>query len=138
MNTRVVAKVLVVNPEGQLLLLRRSDTDERRPLQWDIPGGHTDGNEFANEAAARETKEEAGIDVDPRQLRLAYVTCQVVESGLNVVWLFFIGQAGHDGVTISHEHSEHRWVTIDKAIGLIEYDRQRVMLEYVRDNGLLA
>lgn len=138
MNTRVVAKVLVVNLDGQLLLIRRSETDERRPLQWDVPGGHTDGSEFANEAAARETKEEAGIDVDPRQLKLAYATCQAVEPGLNVVWLFFVARTEQGNVILSHEHDEYRWVPVDEAIRLIEYDRQKTMLEYVRDNGLLA
>lgn len=138
METRVVAKVLVVNPGGQLLLLRRSETDTRRPLQWDIPGGHTDGDEYANEAAARETKEEAGIRLEPRDLQLVYSLCQAVEPELNVVWLFFTGRTDADTVTLSHEHTEYRWATLDEALTLIEYGRQKTMLEYVRANGLLA
>lgn len=137
METRVVAKVLVVNAEGQVLLLKRSETDVRRPLQWDIPGGHTDGDEYANEAAARETQEEAGILLDPRQLAPVYSLAQRVEDNLNVVWLFFVAHTDTTEVTLSHEHVEYRWVTLDEAIELIEYGRQKMVFEYVRDNGLL-
>src|ERR1019366_7574957 len=90
MQILIVAKTVVVDTEGKILLLRRSASDDRRPLQWDIPGGHTNGQEYAAEAAARETKEEAGIEVSPRELRLVYTVSAVVEDDRNVVWLFFV------------------------------------------------
>lgn len=138
METRVIAKVVVVNAQGKILLLRRSESDVRRPLQWDVPGGHTDGYEYANEAAARETLEEAGITVNPRELQLAYTDQQMAERTLNVIWLFYIAQTNATLVTTSHEHDESRWVSLDEAIELIEYDRQKHMLEYLRDNNLIG
>ena len=138
MEHRVVAKVVVVNDEGKILLLKRSETDVRRPLEWDIPGGHTDENELAEEAAVRETKEEAGIDVHARNLQLVYAVSDVVQNDLNVTWLFFVAHMqGTPAITLSKEHSEHSWKTLDEVIEAVEYDRQKIAFVYIRDHHLL-
>lgn len=139
MKSLVVAKVVVVGPSGQVLLLRRSKDDVRRPNQYDIPGGHADGQEFANEAAARETKEEIGIDVDSRQLKLVYSEAMTfADEDLSVVWLFFVAHTASVDVVISHEHNEYQWADLDEAIKLIDYDRQKRALQYIADAGLLS
>ena len=137
MENRIVAKVIVVNEANKILLLRRSESDVRRPLQWDIPGGHTDGGELADEAAVRETKEEAGIDLQLRKLQLVYATSEVVKDGLNVTWLFYIAHVKNPQITLSSEHQEYAWKTFDETIAEIDYDRQKKVLEYIRDHKLL-
>jgi 8-oxo-dGTP diphosphatase len=137
MEHRVVAKVIVVNSEGKVLLLRRSETDVRRPLQWDVPGGHTDENELAEEAAVRETKEEAGIDLHARNLQLVYAVSDVVQNDLNVTWLFYIDHVDKPEVAVSDEHKEYAWHTLDEVIDIIDYDRQKKAFEYIRTNHLL-
>lgn len=137
MQTRVVAKVVVVNQAGKILLLRRSQTDSRRPLQWDIPGGHTDGQEFAEEAAVRETREETGIDINPRRLRLLSTRTQMVTPELNVNWLFFVASTDTNRVTLSSEHVDYRWASINEVLEIVSYDVQRDTFEYAKDNELL-
>ncbi len=137
MQTRVVAKVVVVNAAGKVLLLKRGPTDHRRPNQWDIPGGHTEEHELAEEAAIRETQEEAGIDLRARNLNLVYSISEVAQDDLSVVWLFYIAQVQKPEVTISHEHSEFAWMSIDGAIEAIDYDRQKRAFSYIRDNHLI-
>lgn len=51
--------VAVVNDNGELLMIRRSDNDN-----WAIPGGAIDLGESVSQAAIRETKEESGIDCE--------------------------------------------------------------------------
>lgn len=136
MRTRVVAKVIVINTSKEVLLLRRSETDVRRPLQWDIPGGHTNAQEMAEEAAVRETQEEAGLDLRARNLQLVYATSAITEDDLNVVWLFFIARTTNSTVSLSKEHSEYQWVSLDKAIELLDYERQKTAFTYVRNNDL--
>lgn len=49
--------------EDKILLVR-----ERSDNLWTLPGGWVDVNESASEAVIRETKEEAGFDVEPIKL----------------------------------------------------------------------
>lgn len=138
METLVVAKVVLVNAEGKILQLRRSESDVRRPLEWDIPGGHTEGNEFAAEAAARETLEEAGIAVDPHSLKLSFAMTEAVSEERSVTWLFFVGYTTKTDVVLSHEHVEFAWVSLGEAIAKIDYGRQKRALAYIAENKLAA
>src|SRR5690348_9171884 len=132
MKTLVVAKVVLLNPAGQILILQRSDIDVRRPGEWDVPGGHVDDHEFAEEAAARETREEAGIAVVSRDLQLVYAMTEPVADDVSVTWVFYLARTDKFEVVLSHEHIASKWVTIDEALaGFIVYDRQKRMLRYL-------
>ncbi|MFP3465590.1 NUDIX hydrolase [Leifsonia sp. SIMBA_070] len=62
---RLAARVVVVNEEGQTLLLRGGDP--ARPeagTWWFTPGGGVEGDETVIEAASRELREETGLEVE--------------------------------------------------------------------------
>ena len=62
---RVAARVLVVDPDGRVLLFR--GFDPARPddgTWWLTPGGGVDGGETLEQAARRELFEETGLAVD--------------------------------------------------------------------------
>lgn len=62
---RVAARVLVVDDDGALLLLRGCDPAEpERGTWWMTPGGGLDAGETAEDAARRELREETGLAVD--------------------------------------------------------------------------
>jgi dATP pyrophosphohydrolase len=137
MQTLVVSKVIVVNQDGNVLLIRRSPDDIRRPLEWDVPGGHTDDDEYSAEAAARETSEETGIEIDPRTLQLVYAMTEVPKDVLSVTWVFYTAHVAMPDVSLSNEHVEFTWVPLEKALEEINYERQKRALEYIRSNDLL-
>ncbi|HUA27986.1 MAG TPA: NUDIX hydrolase [Streptosporangiaceae bacterium] len=56
-----LAGCIVKNLDGEILLLHRN-TAKRK--QWEIPGGKLDPDEDASKTAAREVREEAGIEVE--------------------------------------------------------------------------
>ncbi|HUX50537.1 MAG TPA: NUDIX domain-containing protein [Spirochaetia bacterium] len=57
-----VAHVLVFNDAGELYLQKRSSTKDVQPGRWDTSvGGHVDSGESYERAAAREMREELGI-----------------------------------------------------------------------------
>lgn len=59
-NSIVVAvTVFVLDDQDRVLLIRRTDNG-----LWALPGGGQDLGEYIAETAARETREEAGIDVE--------------------------------------------------------------------------
>ena len=136
-ETRVLCETVLVNSDNKILILKRSDSDEKRPGQWDVPGGHMDPGELVLGAAARELQEETGIRVEPRRLRMLYALT-ARRGDINVVWLFFTGNSESDQpVALSDEHSDYRWVSLAEAISLIDYDLQKEALSYIRDNDLL-
>ena len=61
-SPRPAARVLLLDPEGRILLFRF--TAAGRPPFWATPGGALDPGETHAEAARRELREECGIDAD--------------------------------------------------------------------------
>ena len=69
-NPRPVAGTVPVREDGRALLVRRAI--EPRAGSWVFPGGFMDVGESAEEAAARETLEEAQLEVRNLQLLGVY------------------------------------------------------------------
>lgn len=68
----VGASYLILIKENNILLLKRANTGFMDGY-YGLPAGHLDGNETAREGAAREFKEEIGIDVNPLDLKVVHV-----------------------------------------------------------------
>jgi ADP-ribose pyrophosphatase YjhB (NUDIX family) len=69
LNPKVAGGVIVVS-DGQLLLVRRAIEPLRG--QWILPSGYVEYEESCEEAAVREAREEAGVDVALRGLHGVY------------------------------------------------------------------
>jgi len=65
---RVCARVLPVNPAGEVLLLHGWDPAAPDEPYWFSIGGATDSGESLVEAAVREMREETGIVIQPTEL----------------------------------------------------------------------
>lgn len=101
-NPRPVAGAIPERPsDGRLLLVRRSI--EPRIGTWVFPGGFMDLDESAEEAAARETLEEANLHVDELSLLGVYT-----RPGPGVVVVVYEAIARSDA-SVGDEVSEVRW-----------------------------
>ncbi len=60
---KVGADAAIFDEEGRILLVRRSDDG-----LWCLPCGWVEPNESPEEAAVRETREETGLEIQPRKL----------------------------------------------------------------------
>lgn len=62
------AGLLILDPDGRLLLLKRADAAADYPGHWGLPAGRLEAGETEIDAAIREAAEEIGdqpIEVDP-------------------------------------------------------------------------
>ncbi len=69
---RVAARVVPVNPDGEVLVLLDQDPARPGALRWGTIGGAVDPGETLPEAAIRELFEETGIVADPGDLSPAF------------------------------------------------------------------
>jgi ADP-ribose pyrophosphatase YjhB (NUDIX family) len=104
------ATAFVLDSQERVLLIRRTDNG-----LWAIPGGAQDFGESIAKAAVRETKEEAGIDIeitgivgvytDPKHV-MAYSNGEVRQQ----FSICFRGRRSGGEIAPSIESSEVRWV----------------------------
>ena len=65
--------ILVLSPDGLLLLQKRSMQKDTQPGKWDTSvGGHVGFGQSYEEAALREAEEELGVQLDLRDLEYLY------------------------------------------------------------------
>jgi 8-oxo-dGTP diphosphatase len=136
-QTFAVAKALVVN-NNKILILRRSSSDVRRPLQWDIPGGAIEEGEDIKQACVREIAEESGIVLKATGCKTIYAATELVENEASATWIYLRITSRSTDVVLSNEHDQARWVTLDEALELFVYKRHLQLLNYVKNNSLLS
>ncbi len=105
----LLSKVVVVNENNELLVLRRSETAPHGAFTWDLPGGLVNYGEDPAQAAMRETREETGILLD--EVRIAAVTAGI--AGSYIVKFTYVATVEKGAVHLSYEHDRFKWVALD-------------------------
>jgi len=104
---------------GRLLLVRRGKAPSRN--FWSFPGGHVEFGESLANAAAREVREEAGIEV---AIDDVIDRAEIIERGedggviLHYVLVVFGGRYVSGELAAGDDAAEARWVAPDEAGGL--------------------
>ncbi len=121
LRVRKVARTIVLNHSGEVLLVRHSDTIAANPLRpelltyWVAPGGGLREGETSEQAAIREFREETGIQLDRLE-------CELCERQVNLIirdelmdqreFIFLARIVGRpEPVLLTPEENivEHRW-----------------------------
>jgi ADP-ribose pyrophosphatase YjhB (NUDIX family) len=130
-NSIVVAcTVFVTVDEDRVLLIRRTDNG-----LWALPGGAQDIGEYIAETAVRETKEEAGVDVEVTGLVGVYTNPNhVVEYSDGEVRqqfsICFRARYVSGEPTTSNESSQVLWVTTDELAQLPIHPSMRLRIDH--------
>ncbi|MDD2766277.1 MAG: NUDIX hydrolase [Candidatus Moranbacteria bacterium] len=124
MDKGIIVHAVLFNGNREVLLIRRSLSEDTLPGLWDIPGGTLDDGEDPEEGAIRETKEETGIDI--QNLSLFHYTSNIDrKKNKQFIRLIFIGVCNETNILLNKEdHDQHQWVSIDKIpinIKTVEY-----------------
>jgi ADP-ribose pyrophosphatase YjhB (NUDIX family) len=100
-------------------------TASRTPSEWVLPKGHIEPGEDPSAAAAREVREEAGVDVEI--LRPLDTTIFQVQKTM-VRTLFFLARAREQGAPAPEERRRIVWLPEDEARAALSYAEARAML----------
>jgi len=110
------AVYLMLLKDDKILLLRRYQTSWQDG-NYSLVSGHIDGNESFSAAMIREAKEEAGVDIDPADLRFAVGVHRLDDiDGAEYIDMFFAAEKW-DGEPINMEPEkcdELAWYPLDE------------------------
>ena len=127
MILQVGVKVLLRNPEGKILILRRSEEKcGKASGSWDIPGGRIDVGTPLLQNLEREVLEETKLSLTSSPKLIA---AQDIIRGeeKHVVRLTYVAQTKGEPVLDGSEHENYKWVSFSELKNESDLDT------YVRD-----
>ncbi|MBI4132449.1 MAG: NUDIX hydrolase [Candidatus Sungbacteria bacterium] len=113
----VAQKAVILDSEGKLLTIRRSQTHRIDPGGWDLPGGDLEFGEDPMVGIIREVREETGLS-EVHNLAPYDVEGHVAVNQEYWVTIAYRGNSGENKVTLSNEHDDFQWVTMSEFIKL--------------------
>lgn len=112
-----VAKALVINQKHQALILTVGNYRARpdKSFKPDLPGGLVSDSETELTAVVRELQEETSIIADPSAFTLAFAKTEFFDKESKSVtkFLYILQLNDTPEVTLSWEHVEYEWMSID-------------------------
>ena len=119
-----VSKSLVINDKNEVLILTIGEYKghPEKSFKPDLPGGMVDPGETELVAGVRELQEETGIVASPDLFTLAYTKTQFFEQKNKSIsrFLYIVYVPDTPEVTISWEHADYTWVSLDTLMTSVE------------------
>ncbi len=109
MKTYFVVTGIVRNPEGKILLLRKSMDDKVYPGKWSFCSGYVKEFEAGEDSVLREIHEETGLSAS---IDKPGKVIEIIDEQKKRKWIVacFLCTVRSNGIKLCHENSEYRWV----------------------------
>ncbi len=123
----VPTSFLVLIKDNRMLLLRRFNTGHMDG-NYSMVAGHLDGNETFIQAVVREAKEEAGIEINPKDLQVVHVMHRKCPNEERVDIYFQAKKwKGEPKNLEPHKCDDLRWFELNKLpVNTVPYVRQAI------------
>jgi len=121
---------VVISSENKILLILQRKAD-----YWEFPKGHMEGQEDELVTMKREVCEETGIKnftVLEGFREEIYYSFERDNNIINKTSIFYLIRTD-DSIEITLEHKDYKWVDYERALELVEYENQRVVLRKAKE-----
>jgi len=111
----IVACETYIVHNGNVLMHKRAEDKKKFPGYWLGPGGHVDEGENVFATAIREVKEEAGVDISAKDIKLKVLAFHH-HIDRDEVWMEYLFRAtipSQQKVTSNHE-GESKWIPLQE------------------------
>jgi len=102
-----VPQKALIEQNGKILIIKRSEKTKAYPGYWDFPGGKLEHGEKPEEGLVREVKEETNLEIKVGEPLFSYLESKNAFAYIVVYNCKFLSGE----IKLSHEHSEYKWVT---------------------------
>ncbi len=107
----IISHTVIIDKEGRIFVLRRSDKEKILPGYWDLPGGTVRLKEDPMIGAIREVREECGLKVNNLRL-FAYTSNWDKIKQKKFVTLIFITKKYSGSIKLNlNDHEEYAWLS---------------------------
>lgn len=117
---RRAARVILLDEDDRVLLLRGHDVDQPERAWWFTVGGGIDPDEDARAAAVREVREEVGVDLDPSGLVGPVFTRSAVFDFYRVRCRqdeeIFLGRLTGEDPELAVRHGSDGWTAVERDV----------------------
>ena len=147
MTKKIAAGVIIFRRENrgspiEFLLLKSS----KDISNWTPPKGHLECDETELQTAIRETEEESGLknDLDYKIINTTHsIQISYPVNGKLKTTFYWCAELNNDRnpqVILSHEHLEYKWLGIEEALKIVNYEAMKnalqqshkIILEYLK------
>ena len=122
-----VAKLVMIDPDGNYLLMCRSD----HPVfgrDVDLPGGTIEEGETMREGMVREAFEEAGVHIDVVRTKEIHLGSELAKNGTQYEYMLYtIQPTTRPEIKMSWEHSSYEWLNREAFLQKAESANDRYM-----------
>ena len=106
---KIVAKALITNVDGKILVLTRSSSHPLYPHHLDFPGGEVNSDETGVMGVIREINEETGLVIKAEYINILFQK-QIASHKVYETYSTTIDQSSPE-IRLSWEHDQYTWMT---------------------------
>ena len=125
----LAVRVLLIDQDGKILILKRSTDSKTNPGKWELPGGKVNQDESFDHALIREVYEETNL-----KIALEHVV-GASEQNLHIIRAVHIIMSGkiiEGELNLSNEHEGYAWVWMEN---LKDYELADWLQDYVNQKN---